>query len=191
MIDLLMFKFVGLPLFFLFIIGENIFYWKSKNKPKLTFRLLIYSFSIYLLYVINYTIFPIPIGPDSKFMAEIMELKNNFIPFQSIFTQQGLLSFSTLGNLILLLPLGIYLPLILKRNSFYRTLLYGLCVSLGIELTQLVLSLVLGVTYRTFNIDDLILNTLGVAVGYLVYLIIRPLITPIILNEKNESTMIK
>ncbi len=39
-------------------------------------------------------------------------------------------------------------------------------VSLGIEILQLAISTVVGFPYRVFDVDDLILNTAGAALGW-------------------------
>ena len=65
-------------------------------------------------------------------------------------------------NILLLMPLGFLLPLT-DRNRWKmgRTVLTGFLFSLGVELCQFLLK------RGQFEIDDLINNTLGVLVGYL------------------------
>ena len=81
-----------------------------------------------------------------------------------------------LGNFVMLLPLGIYLPLIYKRlrktYNFFVVLLICFLVSAGIELLQLATS------YRSTDIDDVILNTLGGGAGFIIYLLIKTIISP-------------
>jgi glycopeptide antibiotics resistance protein len=81
-----------------------------------------------------------------------------------------------IGNFVMLLPLGIYLPLIYKRfrkaYNFFMVLLICFLVSVGIELLQLATS------YRSTDIDDVILNTLGGGAGFLIYQLIKSIVTP-------------
>ena len=49
----------------------------------------------------------------------------------------------------------------------------GFAISLSIECTQLMYDLVTGYAYRGFNVDDLMMNTLGVFIGYLLYSIFK------------------
>jgi glycopeptide antibiotics resistance protein len=81
-----------------------------------------------------------------------------------------------LGNFVMLLPLGIYLPLIYKRlrkvYNFFAVLLICFLISVGIELLQLATS------YRSADIDDVILNTLGGGAGFLIYQLIKVIVTP-------------
>ena len=67
------------------------------------------------------------------------------------------------GNLALLAPLGILLPVVFKslRGLIRLTLLVAL-ISLGIETVQGTL-----ISGRTFDVDDIILNTIGAALAYL------------------------
>lgn len=64
-------------------------------------------------------------------------------------------------NTLLTVPLGMLLPLCWKQyQHFPRTAAVGFLVSLSIELSQMF-------CFRATDIDDLILNTLGTMVGFL------------------------
>src|SRR5215203_4429859 len=99
----------------------------------------------------------------------------NLEPFQTIDIYETW-GKQIVGNFVMLLPLGIYLPLIYKRlrkaYNFFVVLLICFLVSVGIELLQLATS------YRSTDIDDVILNTLGGAAGFLIYQLIKILVTP-------------
>ncbi len=103
----------------------------------------------------------------------------NLVPFKTIDIYQTF-GKQVLGNFVMLLPLGIYLPLfytrLRKTYSFFAVLLICFLVSVGIELLQLATS------YRSADIDDVILNTLGGATGFIIYLLIKTIIAP------NKST---
>ena len=81
-----------------------------------------------------------------------------------------------LGNFVMLLPLGIYLPLIYKRlrrsYNFFVVLPICFLVSVGIELLQLATS------YRSADVDDVLLNTMGGGAGFLIYQLIKAIIIP-------------
>ena len=73
-----------------------------------------------------------------------------------------LFSYEVVGNFIMLLPLGIYLPLLYKNlRGFLPASFVAMLVSISIELMQLATSV------RVTDIDDVILNTSGAAVGYI------------------------
>ncbi len=101
-------------------------------------------------------------------MVHRFETRNrvNLQPFQ-MFKIYSKLDIQVVGNLVMLLPLGIYLPLLYSKfrrwHSFFVVLLICLLVSVGIELLQLITS------YRSTDIDDVILNTLGGGIGFIIY----------------------
>ena len=71
------------------------------------------------------------------------------------------------GNFIMLLPLGIFLPLLYKRiSNFFLVLVVSFLVSTTIELLQLVTS------FRSADVDDIFLNTLGACTGFIIYQLI-------------------
>lgn len=69
------------------------------------------------------------------------------------------------GNVIAFLPYGAFLPTIWKKlRKFWMVVLFSFEFSLIVELIQLVLKV------GCFDVDDMILNTLGGALGYLLFL---------------------
>ena len=88
-----------------------------------------------------------------------------------MFKQFKIASRQVIGNAVMLLPLAIFIPLLSQRLSgFIPVVLICLLVSVCIELMQLVTS------YRSTDIDDVILNTTGAVVGYILYLLVKPAI---------------
>lgn len=69
------------------------------------------------------------------------------------------------GNLIWFVPLGILLPLLTKVQR--STILWGFLLSLYIEVSQYIFGT--GVS----EVEDLILNTAGTAIGYGLFLLLR------------------
>ena len=91
----------------------------------------------------------------------------NLKPFL-MFKQFEISSKQVIGNSIMLLPLGIFIPLIFRKLSrFILVFIICLLVSVCIELMQLITS------HRSADIDDVILNTSGAAVGYMLYSLLR------------------
>jgi len=71
-------------------------------------------------------------------------------------------------NLLLTLPLGVYLRYYFKKK-WYQVIIYGFLFSLSFELLQL--TGLLGFykyPYRLFDVDDLIVNTIGTMCGYII-----------------------
>lgn len=72
------------------------------------------------------------------------------------------------GNLILFLPMGLFLPVLFRKmRRFGKTMLCIFLMILSAELIQLFLRL------GVFDIDDFILNMAGAAIGYFIYSILR------------------
>ncbi len=91
----------------------------------------------------------------------------NLIPFRSIaqFASGGIdtaFLINIVGNVLLFVPLGFCLPFFWPRwRRFTKMLLVGAGFSFTIEFIQLFIN-------RSVDIDDLILNTAGVLLGYAV-----------------------
>jgi glycopeptide antibiotics resistance protein len=70
------------------------------------------------------------------------------------------------GNVLLFFPLGILLPLVWTRLRFWRGIQVAIALSISIELVQYLSS------YRSADVNDVILNGLGACLGLvLVYLL--------------------
>ena len=67
------------------------------------------------------------------------------------------------GNVMLFFPLGVLLPLVLRRVRFWRGMRIALAISVSIELLQY-LSSAWG-SYRAADVNDVILNVAGAALG--------------------------
>jgi glycopeptide antibiotics resistance protein len=98
----------------------------------------------------------------------------NFTLFDTI-NRYDTLDKQVAGNFIMLLPLGIYLPLLHRKlrkiSGFFAVLLISFLVSVGIETLQLATS------YRSTDVDDIMLNTIGACLGFFIYEIIKRVVT--------------
>lgn len=82
----------------------------------------------------------------------------------------GMKSFflNIIGNMAGFMPFGFFLPVISRRSRrFYNTVLLSFLFSLSIETVQLVFKV------GSFDVDDMILNTLGGFFGFLLYKIVQ------------------
>ncbi len=144
---------------------------------------IIYSFILYLIVIYFLVILPLP--P----IEEVKNYTNNFVQLQPFYTltylQQhihfSITDFSTYSklfgnayfyqfiyNIFITIPFGIYLRYYFKCK-FTKTFIFSFLLSLFFELTQL--SGLYGIyprPYRIFDVDDLITNTLGGVLGYLI-----------------------
>jgi glycopeptide antibiotics resistance protein len=74
------------------------------------------------------------------------------------------------GNLIMLFPLGIYIPILYKRLSgFFVTVSICFLVAVLIECLQL------ATKFRSADVDDVFLNTIGASAGALLFILVNNL----------------
>jgi glycopeptide antibiotics resistance protein len=130
--------------------------------------------------VVAVTLFPLPVQAEVIEEHRAMQLaSNNLVPLASLINALATGGYpavisQSLGNFIMLVPFGVYAPLLFRRlRPFHMTMLAGLALSLTVEAAQLAISTALGFTYKLADIDDVILNTAGVAIGYLGFLLVR------------------
>ena len=71
-------------------------------------------------------------------------------------------------NFLLTIPFGIGLGY-LKKPRFLKMCLWALLVGLSLDGIQLVVKLATGTFYHAVDINDVILNSLGVLFGYFLY----------------------
>ena len=143
--------------------------------------IIVYSFILYLMNAYFLVILPLPpIDEVAHYTTPTMQL----VPFQfivewinethivwnDIHTYIEIINnpviYQVLYNILMTLPFGIYLRYYFKRNLL-ETIACTFLLSLFFELTQLTgLYGIYPRAYRLFDIDDLIINTLGGLLGY-------------------------
>ena len=134
--------------------------------------LLIY---INMAVIFRFTFFPMSkvdghIQPLIFDIATAFPFRVNLIPLVNLFDYDSKrdLMLNVIGNVAMFIPSGIVLPIVYKRlDTFGKVILAGAGISLCIEILQLPFSV------RATDIDDLILNTIGVIIGYGIYALIR------------------
>lgn len=128
-----------------------------------------------LAVLIRLTFFPMDrldgkVQPLLFFPTQMFPLRVNLIPLVHMLrydTKRDIL-LNVIGNVSMFIPTGIILPVLYpKLKSFWKTVAAGALMSLCIEIIQLPFSV------RATDIDDLILNTTGVVLGYAIYALVR------------------
>jgi len=112
--------------------------------------------------------------------ARICTNSIHLIPLMSF--ADGAYGFLFFGlNVIMTVPLGFFLAALWpSMRSYKHTALAGFCFSLAIELSQLF-------TNRGTNVDDLIANTLGAVLGYVLFKLFANFQSSRISNRKLEK----
>lgn len=125
-------------------------------------------FIAYIIVLLYFTIFSESLGRT----GDNTELRYNLILFTEIRRfwnyreQLGMWAcfMNIFGNVIAFMPCGYLVPAIVSgRRSFADAVFAGFMVSFIIECTQLVFRV------GSFDVDDLLLNTIGAATGYIIW----------------------
>lgn len=127
-----------------------------KNKVKFCFYKELFSL-LFIIYVM--CLFEIVTLQDNNYGL------SNLIPFKEIFRYNigsRLFVKNIIGNILLFLPYGYFSTYYLGNKKVWPTALLTMLVSFTIELVQLKIG-------RTFDIDDVILNTCGGVIGFFIY----------------------
>jgi len=174
---LALFEFLSVVPFYLITFGLLNKIYKGKdgfNSKKYLLMTLI--FAVYIFGVFYFTgvgtIFQINYyGGVNSQLAEF-----NLIPFS-----REIDTVAYVYNVLMFIPFGILVPFIWSKTNNFKTILgYGFIFSLIIEISQLL-------NYRQTDIDDLLMNTLGAIIGFLLF----KMISKIIKMRSNFSEQIK
>lgn len=117
--------------------------------------LLYILFGFYLIAVLSLVGFP-------NVISNNLDLTINVIPFLDMIADYK----NAFLNILLFLPLGIFLPMLWDNyRNIKKTLLFTLCSTMVIEVSQIF-------TFRTTDINDIITNCAGAILGYFVATVI-------------------
>lgn len=97
---------------------------------------------------------------NSGNVIRFFEFDYNLIPH--FYTIDG----EVVGNVLIFIPFGILYPLSKENISFKKTLITGLTFTLCIELLQPIFA-------RAFDINDVILNALGIVISSIIFFTIK------------------
>lgn len=133
----------------------------------------VYLFILYSLALVSFTLYPMPDNPTVFCQDYQLSPQLNPLAFIADIREDGFRAILQITmNFIFFLPLGVFARLLL-RWRLLAVLGVSLGVSLLIETAQL--TGVFGAypcSYRLFDIDDLIINTLGGVVGYVLAMVL-------------------
>lgn len=127
-------------------------------------------FGLYLLLLAYLVFFSPAFGRTSGVVREY-----NLIPFRTIrnyikyraYVNIDIFIINIIGNIVAFMPMGFFIPIMFRsKRSLIEVLFFSLVISFIIEIVQF--QLVVG----SFDVDDIILNTLGGIIGYLIFILI-------------------
>ncbi len=89
----------------------------------------------------------------------------NLVPFTEIFRYRigsSSFYFNVVGNIVLFIPFGYFISTYIKPNRILPILIVSVISSATVEFVQLCIG-------RSFDVDDILLNTVGAICGFLLY----------------------
>ena len=145
---------------------------RLKKKKSLVYLIFFTIFYVYIVKVLDYTLFQFQslillkyFMPDLILNGQTAEKSINLIPFIALTPQDVKTS---LLNILLLIPFGFGLPFI-TNYRMKKIVLIGALFSIFIEFMQLITGYMAKITFRIADINDVIFNTVGVAIGYILF----------------------
>lgn len=156
----LTFGLVAVIIYSIVVIADNVIRFakgiQTNSVTKIIVKLCLFTlFGMYASYAISLTLSGREAGSRSGYL--------NLVPFETIFSNGSVTKF-TVENWLLFVPFGILVPMIWKPfRNFLGTGILGFFSSVFIETVQLV-------TKRGyFEIDDIIVNSVGAVCGYVIF----------------------
>ena len=134
----------------------------------------VWIFAFYLILILMLTTFRdtyFPWQPNLNFSRPLSDVNLIFMKetWKMIYAPSRLdFFYNSFGNVLCFVPFGILFPIVFsKKESFLKTTISGMFLSIGIETLQFLL--MTGVS----DIDDVFFNTCGAILGYLIYILFK------------------
>jgi glycopeptide antibiotics resistance protein len=145
---------------------------RLKKKKSLVYLIFFTIFYVYIVKVLDYTLFQFQsllllkhFMPDLILKGQTVGKNMNLIPLITL-TLKDLKT--SLLNILLLIPFGFGMPFI-TNFRMKQIVVIGALFSIGIEFLQLITGFMAKITFRIADINDVIFNTVGVAIGYILF----------------------
>lgn len=103
----------------------------------------------------------------------------NFIPFRDLILNYNGAIREIILNVIMMMPFGFLYPII-RNRGIPKTVALTFLFSIIIEGSQLLSAWWGSLHSRSFDVTDLITNTFGGFIGYLIFIVLRPVIHKIL-----------
>ena len=142
----------------------------KKGLQKNIFYLLVFLYCSFLFFLtIPIVLQPYPETFLLKFKWALSEIIWN--PFYSVSSIHSTVDLIKLigGNFCLLMPISVFQVVSNNKYSWKKILLIVLSISIGIESLQFIGNIVIGYSYRTVELLDLILNVSGAMICFTVF----------------------
>lgn len=145
---------------------------RLKRRTGFVYLVFFTIFYAYLFKVLDYTLFQFQSLLLVRYFVPNLMLRGqgageslNLVPLATLKAQDVETS---LLNVLLMVPFGFGLPFITNLR-LRKVVAVGALFSVAIECAQLVTGLLASITFRVADVDDVIFNTLGVAIGCVLF----------------------
>lgn len=139
----------------------------SRRKTKWLRRLGKLLFVLYIFFLIYFLCLAEWYGRENtwqeyRYNLELFKEIKRFLAYRE---QLGLFAVfaNLLGNILIFVPFGFFISMASRKRSFFMTLFYSMSLSLGVEIVQLVTRV------GSFDVDDILLNTVGGVFGFILF----------------------
>ncbi|WP_421617929.1 VanZ family protein [Brevibacillus sp. TJ4] len=148
--------------------------WSKGPKKNMAIKTIMYVY-IALVSFVTLMPFTFPFGATNHLFMQ----SANFVPFRDLLSNYHGATREIVLNIIMMMPFGFLYPLLSKRGIL-ATGMVTFLFSLIIECSQL-LQVWWGSIYpRAFDVTDLITNTCGGLLGFLIFFVARPVVQKIV-----------
>ena len=141
------------------------------EKKKLARRGVKILFYLYIVVIFYFVLLSERYGRDTGYDTSHVNLVlfreiNRFWTYRHLLSTEAVVT-NLFGNIFAFSPFGFMIPIVLnKKRALFRAVLSTFFFSLVIETSQLIMKV------GVFDVDDLLMNTVGGLIGYIVYRIL-------------------
>lgn len=140
--------------------------YKKRKQLRIIGKILFVLYILFLVYFLLFSDWYGRTGEMQEYQYNLVLLKE-IRRFWEYREQVGVYAMFTnlFGNVLIFVPFGFFMPMASKYRSFFATLFYSFGLSLCVETFQLITKV------GSFDVDDLLLNTAGGVLGYIIFVV--------------------
>lgn len=158
-----------------------------KKKKSLVYLMFFSIFYVYIFKVLDYALFQFQslillkyFMPDLILEGQAVGEDLNLIPLITLNPQD---METSLLNILFLIPFGFGLPFITSFRM-KKVVIIAAVFSIAIEFSQFITGFMAKITFRIADINDVIFNTVGAAIGYILFVGFLHIFRNISINKK-------
>lgn len=126
-------------------------------------------FVLYIIFLIYFLFFSELYGRTGstgvyRYNLELFKEIKRFIKYRE---ELGFFAVFTnlFGNILIFIPYGFFIAMASRSRGFFKTVMFSFLLSFAVEVCQLISKV------GSFDVDDMLLNTIGGALGYIFFVI--------------------